>query len=118
MKLRPTQLGTRKNTASSRQHALRREVNAVPLGILRKLRASCRQKSSPSEARIVHRCELPLTEQENGTTGEEALSAEALGALRETFLLLDVWELASRENGRGDQNLSEEYEIAVDLRTY
>ncbi len=108
MKLRPIQLGTRENTASSRQHALRLMVNAVPLEILRELRASCRQKPSPSVARIVHACELPLTDQENGATGGETLDAEALGALREMFLLLDVWDLALRENVQRDQNLSED----------
>jgi hypothetical protein len=33
-------------------------------------------------------------------------------------LLLDVWELALRENVPRDQNLSEEYEISVDLKTH
>lgn len=118
MKLRPTQLGVRKNTASSRQHALRFVVNAVPLGVLRKLRAPCRKKPSPSEVRIVQPCELPLTDRGNGTTRGETLEAEALAALREMFLLLDVWDLELRENVGRVQNLSEEYEMIVDLKTH
>src|SRR5260370_18991425 len=70
MKTRPTQFGVRENTASSRQHAPRREMNASvlrPDPMLGTEQQDRRTQEPPSP--IKETFELSLTEPEKGATG-------------------------------------------------
>src|SRR5580700_1011586 len=72
MKSRPTQFGVRENTASSRQHASRRAMNASvlesdPLSGAEQQDRCTQELSAP----IKETFELSLTEQHKGVTGGE-----------------------------------------------
>jgi excisionase family DNA binding protein len=71
MKTHPTQFGVRENTASSRQHASRRAVNA---SVLQSDPLSVSEQQDKSTQQLVPRIketlELSLTEPDQGATGE------------------------------------------------
>jgi hypothetical protein len=83
MKTRPTQFGVRENTASSRQHAPRRAMNASVLQPDPLFGAELQDKGTQElPLPIKETFELSLTQPNKGATGEETEEQSHLGYLK------------------------------------
>lgn len=91
MKPRPTQLGTRENTASSRQHASRLVVTSSPLQSRTiSINGHREEQSSASTSPAVEPFDLALSGPTNAATGGKERSESQLLNVHEVAELLQV----------------------------
>jgi hypothetical protein len=72
---------------------------------------------SPACREATHEIEQTLTDENQGTTGEESLDPAALCSLRNMFLLLDEWDRTMQKVSDQSQDSSETCAITVDLKS-
>jgi len=114
---RHTQFGVRRSTASPRRLVLRLVMFDLSNGFFKKLAGSFDDlPSEEQQSRKAQTFELPLTDEEQETTGGATLDATAICSLRSMFLLLDEWDRALPT--RQTENSSRECEISIDTKTH
>ncbi len=114
---RHTQFGVRRSTASPRRLVLRLVMLDLSQGFFKKLADSFDDPPlQEQESCVTQTFELPLTEEEQETTGAVTLDASAVCSLRSMFLLLDEWDRALQ--GAKTENSSEECEISIDTKIH
>jgi excisionase family DNA binding protein len=89
MNRRSTQSGMRENTASSRQHAPRHEVNSLPLKPASPLLTLC-ENEPPSTISAIQPLPAFITTSQNGATGGENEDRGPLLTVKEVAELLRV----------------------------
>jgi hypothetical protein len=114
---RHTQFGVRRSTASPRRLVLRLVMLDLSNGFFKKSAESFDDSPSREQkARTTQTVELPLTEEQQETTGGATLDASSIRSLRSMFLLLDEWDRKLQR--RKTKNSSEECEIAIDTKIH
>jgi len=114
---RQTQCAARKSTASPRRLVLRLVMLDLSQGFFKTLADSLDDPPvQEQKARTTQTLELPLTDENQETTGAAILDAAAIGSLRSMFLLLDEWDRQLQR--RKTEESSEECEISIDTKTH
>ncbi|HEV3481442.1 MAG TPA: hypothetical protein VGR97_03850 [Candidatus Acidoferrales bacterium] len=115
---RHIQFGARKRTASPRRLVLRLVMLDLSQGFFKKLADSFDDAPlQEQKARTTQTFELPLTEEQQQTTGGATLDAASIRSLRSMFLLLDEWD-RKLSTERTDENSSRQCEILVDTKIH
>lgn len=114
---RHTQFGMRRSTASPRRLVLRLVMFDLSQGFFKKLAESFDDlPSEEQQFRKAQTFELPLTEEQQGTTGGATLDAAAICSLRSMFVLLDEWD--RKLERRKAEKSSKECEISIDTKIH
>ena len=115
---RHTQFGVRRSTASPRRLVLRMVMLDLSQGFFKNLAESFDDlPSEEQQSRKAQTFELPLTEEQQETTGGATLDAASIGSLRSMFLLLDEWD-RKLHTEKTDENSSKQCEILVDTKIH